>query len=125
MSPVGFLEMRRVLTSTSSVEALLCFWGAQLHSLGLTAGPKEWYTLRVCTVSAGAETLRVQRNVVVSAETYEKVFRRLRKEIIPGETKHLIVLLGVPIAYPRLVWLENLYFHRNLQLPRSYPLFLG
>ena len=25
-----------------------------------------------------------------------------------GETKHLIVLLGVPVAYPRLVWLENL-----------------
>ncbi len=29
-----------------------------------------------------------------------------------GETKHLIVLLGVPIAYPRLVWLENVLTSR-------------
>lgn len=45
---------------------------------------------------------------VVSPETYDKVFARLEKEIIKGETKHLIVLLGVPIAYPRMVWLENM-----------------
>ena len=45
---------------------------------------------------------------VVSAETYHKVFDRLEKEIIKGETKHLIVMLGVPVAYPRVVWLENM-----------------
>jgi hypothetical protein len=45
---------------------------------------------------------------IVSAETYHKVFDRLGKEIIKGETKHLIVLLGIPVAYPRMVWLENL-----------------
>jgi len=48
------------------------------------------------------------RDLILSAQTYERVFARLRKEMVPGETKHLIVLLGVPIAYPRLVWLENL-----------------
>ena len=45
---------------------------------------------------------------VVSAETYDKVFERLEKEIIKGETKHLIVLVGIPVAYPRMVWLENM-----------------
>jgi hypothetical protein len=49
-----------------------------------------------------------QYDEVVTPETYDKVFARLEKEIIKGETKHLIVLLGVPIAYPRMVWLENL-----------------
>ena len=44
---------------------------------------------------------------VVSAETYHKIFDRLEKDVIKGETKHMIVLLGVPIAYPRMVWLEN------------------
>jgi hypothetical protein len=48
---------------------------------------------------------------VLSGATYGKIFARLRKDVVPGETKHLIVLLGVPIAYPRLVWLENLYAH--------------
>lgn len=50
--------------------------------------------------------------MVVSAGTYTKVFNRLNKEMVPGETKHLIVLLGVPIAYPRLVWLENILTSR-------------
>lgn len=44
----------------------------------------------------------------MSARTYNKVFARLHEEVVGGETRHLIVLLGVPIAYPRLVWLENL-----------------
>jgi hypothetical protein len=45
---------------------------------------------------------------VVSDETYAKILDRLRGEIVKGQTKHLIVLLSVPIAYPRLVWLENM-----------------
>ena len=49
-----------------------------------------------------------QREEILSEASYELVFERCRREIIEGETKHLIVLLGVPIAYPRLVWLENL-----------------
>jgi hypothetical protein len=47
-------------------------------------------------------------NEVVSPETYDKVFHRLERGIIKGETKHLIVLLGIPMAYPRMVWLENM-----------------
>ncbi|KAF2807028.1 uncharacterized protein BDZ99DRAFT_523573 [Mytilinidion resinicola] len=47
-----------------------------------------------------------QRDEIVSEKTYDLVFDRLDREIIKGETKHLIVLLGVPIAYPRLNFLE-------------------
>ncbi|CAI5759785.1 unnamed protein product [Candida verbasci] len=44
---------------------------------------------------------------IVSPDTYKVVFDRLNKEIeTQGDTKHLLVMLGVPIFYPRLVWLE-------------------
>lgn len=45
---------------------------------------------------------------IVSAETYHKVFDRLERDLVKGVTKHLIVMLGVPVAYPRMVWLENM-----------------
>ncbi|TGZ81880.1 hypothetical protein EX30DRAFT_305706 [Ascodesmis nigricans] len=48
------------------------------------------------------------KDIIIAPHTYERIFARLKKEIVPGETKHLIVLCGVPLAYPRLVWLENL-----------------
>ncbi|TKA28155.1 hypothetical protein B0A50_04126 [Salinomyces thailandicus] len=48
------------------------------------------------------------RDEVLSQDTYDLIFDRLRREVIENETKHLIVLLGVPIAYPRLNFLENL-----------------
>ncbi|KAL2350237.1 hypothetical protein BJ546DRAFT_859846, partial [Cryomyces antarcticus] len=47
------------------------------------------------------------RDEILSQETYDLVFDRCRSEIVKGETKHLVVLLGVPIAYPRLNFLEN------------------
>lgn len=53
-----------------------------------------------------------QRDEILSEASYELIFDRCRREIIKGETKHLIVLLGVPIAYPRLVWLETLLTSR-------------
>ncbi|KAF2146821.1 uncharacterized protein K452DRAFT_262959 [Aplosporella prunicola CBS 121167] len=52
------------------------------------------------------------RDEILSAETYYAIFDRCRKEIVKGETKHLIVLLGVPIAYPRLNFLENVLTSR-------------
>ena len=48
------------------------------------------------------------RDEILSQETYDLAFDRCRRDIIEGHTRHLIVLLGVPIAYPRLVWLENI-----------------
>ena len=55
-----------------------------------------------------------QRDEILSEKTYDLVLERCRKEIIEGETKHLILLLGVPIAYPRLVWLENILTSRAM-----------
>ena len=52
------------------------------------------------------------RDEILSQETYDAVFDRCRREIVQGETKHLIVLLGVPIAYPRLNFLENILTSR-------------
>lgn len=51
---------------------------------------------------------------ILSEETYDLCFERCRKEIIKGETRHLIVLLGVPIAYPRLNFLENVLTSRAM-----------
>jgi hypothetical protein len=55
-----------------------------------------------------------RRDEIIALDTYDDVFERLRKDVIEGQTKHLIVLLGVPIAYPRLVWLENVLTSRAM-----------
>jgi len=55
-----------------------------------------------------------QRYSVLTDDTYELVLERCRREIEEGETKHLLVLLGVPIAYPRLVWLESILTSRAI-----------
>lgn len=52
------------------------------------------------------------RDGILSQQSYDIVFDRCRSEIVKGETKHLIVLLGVPIAYPRLNFLENILTSR-------------
>ena len=54
------------------------------------------------------------RDEILSQETYDIVFDRVRAEIVKGETKHLLVLLGVPIAYPRLNFLENILTSRAI-----------
>lgn len=44
---------------------------------------------------------------ILPDSTYKQIFARLEAEIARApETKHLLVMLGVPILYPRLVWLE-------------------
>jgi len=62
---------------------------------------------RVAFLGLDCRTERT-RELLVGDKTYSRVFQRLEQEIISGQTRHLIVLLGVPIAYPRLVWLENI-----------------
>ncbi|KAL1311630.1 hypothetical protein AAFC00_001740 [Neodothiora populina] len=52
------------------------------------------------------------RDEILSQESYDIIFDRCRRDIIKGETKHLVVLLGVPIAYPRLNFLENILTSR-------------
>lgn len=44
---------------------------------------------------------------IVDPGTYDVIFKRCEAEIVKTpETKHLLVMLGVPILYPRMVWLE-------------------
>lgn len=54
------------------------------------------------------------KNQVLSLDTCDMALERCRKEITEGETKHLVVLLGVPIAYPRMNWLENVLTSRAM-----------
>ncbi|KAK2798344.1 hypothetical protein FQN51_007744 [Onygenales sp. PD_10] len=64
---------------------------------------------RMAFVGVDARTERT-RHQVNYPETYDAIFGRLESELAAanGEIKHLILLLGVPIAYPRLAWLENI-----------------
>lgn len=45
-----------------------------------------------------------KRSQVCSAFEYQKAFERIR--YLPSDVKHLVVQLGIPIAYPRMVFLE-------------------
>ncbi|KAF2129377.1 hypothetical protein P153DRAFT_316272 [Dothidotthia symphoricarpi CBS 119687] len=63
---------------------------------------------RIAFAGIDARTERT-RHVINYPETYKMLFDRLDKEFTANkDLKHLILLLGVPIAYPRLIWLENI-----------------
>ncbi|KAI2638385.1 hypothetical protein GGS21DRAFT_436363 [Xylaria nigripes] len=62
---------------------------------------------RVALLAVDTRTERT-RDEVVDPETWSKLLDRCYDSIVKGRTHHLLVLLGVPIAYPRLVWLENI-----------------
>ena len=66
---------------------------------------------RIGFLGIDARTERT-RHQVNYPETYDIIFNRVRSEISTGASqgiRHLIVLLGVPIAYPRLAWLESIF----------------
>ncbi|KKY26872.1 putative transcription factor btf3 [Diplodia seriata] len=64
---------------------------------------------RIAFLGIDARTERT-RHQVNYPETYDLLFNRLTKELSSNrEIKHLVLLLGVPIAYPRLQWLENIF----------------
>ncbi|KAI9767188.1 MAG: hypothetical protein M1840_005787 [Geoglossum simile] len=78
----------------------------------LTQRSRNIYTRlgkRIAFLGVDARTERT-RHQINYPETYDLIFDRLNTEFSrnTGEIKHLIILLGVPIAYPRLVWLENI-----------------
>lgn len=84
--------------------------------MGLEPGPYINELSRSLYVSMGAKVsllavdARTERTEldVMSSKTWEKIMNRLYAEVRRGHVEHLLVLLGVPIAYPRLVWLENM-----------------
>lgn len=64
------------------------------------------------------------KHEIVTPSTYDLAFNRLEQEIIQSKQsgkaiKHLLVLLGVPICYPRMVFIERL-----IDSPLFYPIIL-
>lgn len=86
--------------------------GEKSHSVVTRIGP---------TMAMLGLDCRTERKLkeIVSPQTYDIVFQRLQKEAERGKLDHLLVMLGVPIAYPRLVWLEWL-FSSKLLAPLKY-----
>ena len=62
---------------------------------------------KIALLAVDARTERT-RGEVIREDTWKKIIDRCYGEIDKGKVEHLLVLLGVPIAYPRLVWLENM-----------------
>jgi len=57
-----------------------------------------------------------RKNQVVSPSHYKAVFQRINQEFKAAPTlKHMYLMLGVPIAYPRMVWAENLMSSRLIE----------
>jgi len=64
---------------------------------------------RIAFVGIDARTERTRKQINYP-ETYDLIFQRLDRELSANPNiKHLILLLGIPIAYPRLQWLENIF----------------
>lgn len=88
--------------------------------LGLSPGPYIHELSRSVYVSMGGKTAllavdtRTERteHEVIDEKNWEKITNRLYLEVRKGQVEHLLVLLGVPIAYPRMVWLENILTSR-------------
>lgn len=73
---------------------------------------RSFYTrlgARIAFLGIDARTERT-RHQVNYPDTYDLIFQRMQSELSAAkDVRHLIVLLGVPIAYPRLAWLENIF----------------
>lgn len=68
---------------------------------------------RIAFFGLDARTERT-RHQVNYPETYQQIFDRITEELAHAAQEgrplqHLVVLLGIPIAYPRLTWLENIF----------------
>ncbi|KAF8894700.1 hypothetical protein BD779DRAFT_1502479 [Infundibulicybe gibba] len=66
------------------------------HSFLSYLGPQTYILLLDCSER--------KKEQVCSQLEYDKVFQRLQQ--MPPEVEHLVVQLGIPIAYPRMVFLE-------------------
>ncbi|KAK2048156.1 hypothetical protein LZ31DRAFT_459375 [Colletotrichum somersetense] len=68
---------------------------------------------KVSLLAVDGRTERTELDVV-SEPSWQRIMDRCYDELRNGRTEHLLVLLGVPIAYPRLVWLENILTSRAM-----------
>lgn len=62
---------------------------------------------KLALLAVDCRTERTEQTVV-GEQTWEKIVNRLYAELRKGQVEHLLVILSVPIAYPRLLWLENM-----------------
>ncbi|CAN8101298.1 unnamed protein product [Discula destructiva] len=85
--------------------------GPYIHELSRSLFMHLGSKIALLAVDCRTERMRDQ---VMRLETWDKLIDRCYAEIVKGKTEHLLVLLGVPIAYPRLVWLENILTSRLL-----------
>ncbi|KAF8501237.1 hypothetical protein BU17DRAFT_58930 [Hysterangium stoloniferum] len=83
---------------------------ARAFSLCSNLGPRTMFYGLDCRVER-------TRHRICYQSSYDAMFDRLEMDIRKGTTKHVLVLLGVPIAYPRLVWLEGLLSSKLLTAP--------
>lgn len=87
--------------------------GEKSHSVWTKLGPN------MAVLGLDCRTERKLKQIL-SLDSYRLVFKRMKEEIEfnmnkPGQKiDHILVMLGVPIAYPRLVWLEWLFSSRLL-----------
>lgn len=82
------------------------------HSLFMSMGGK------VALLGLDCRTERM-RDEVLSGETYDIILDRCNREIKKNQVDHLLVLVGVPIAYPRLVFLESAMSSRVIKPVKS------
>lgn len=83
--------------------------------LGADPGPYIEQRSRHLFMSLGSDVVllgldcRTERrsNEVLAEATCDLIWDRCHQEIIRGQTKHLLVLSSVPIAYPRMAMLKN------------------
>ncbi|KAK4149962.1 hypothetical protein C8A00DRAFT_37432, partial [Chaetomidium leptoderma] len=66
---------------------------------------------KIALLAVDARTERT-RGEVIREDTWKKIMDRCYGEIDKGKVEHLLVLMGVPVAYPRMVWLENILTSR-------------
>ncbi|KAL4913362.1 hypothetical protein BDW62DRAFT_165970 [Aspergillus aurantiobrunneus] len=50
---------------------------------------------------------------IISERTSDLIWDRCHREIVRGEAKHLIVLLSIPVAYPRVAMVKNILNSRQ------------
>uniref|UniRef100_A0A060TAQ3 ARAD1D28512p n=1 Tax=Blastobotrys adeninivorans TaxID=409370 RepID=A0A060TAQ3_BLAAD len=84
----------------------------------ITEKPRSMYARLGSQVAFYGLDCRTERthSQIVAPDSYNAMFKRLEEEIqaSKGEIQHVLVMLGVPFAYPRMVWLETLLSSRAM-----------
>lgn len=61
---------------------------------------------KLAIVAADCRTERTEDNVI-DDKTWKKITDRLYSEVRRGQIEHLLVVFPIPLAFPRLAWVEN------------------